>query len=213
MPQKLQRLMLNMLGAASCVALCTAMLPVATAQAATKAKASKQAKASARSKQRATALAQDTVEQVNAAQLDVAARVLTGSADCEFNQRVHIEPASGQPGHFHVQFAKARYTMVPQETTTGAVRLEDRRAGVIWLQIPSKSMLMNARLGQRMVDACTVAEQRAAVNAVQQATGIGITPTPVTATTVSTPAEAAAGVAPLQPLPEAAAQPASAATH
>jgi hypothetical protein len=34
------------------------------------------------------------------------------------------------------------------------VRLEDKRAGVVWLQIPAKSMMMNSRIGQRMVDDC-----------------------------------------------------------
>lgn len=115
--------------------------------------------------------------------LQIADRVLTGQADCEFNQSVSVEPISGRPGHFRVAFKKLVYTMVPEETTTGAVRLEDRAAGVVWLQIPSKSMLMNTKLGQRMVDACTHAEQRAAVAAVQAAarsmaadSGLGIAP-------------------------------------
>jgi hypothetical protein len=63
---------------------------------------------------------------------------------------------------------------VPEETTTGAVRLEDRRAGIVWLQIPAKSMLMNAKIGQRMADGCLHAEQRATA-AVQSTDGtIGI---------------------------------------
>lgn len=115
------------------------------------------------------ALATETVEQINEAQLDIATRVLTGDADCEFNQKVAVSPVDGQPGHFHVGFKKMRYRMVPQETTTGAVRLEDKKAGVVWLQIPTKSMLMNAKIGQRMVDACTHSEQRAAVAAAEAA--------------------------------------------
>jgi hypothetical protein len=39
----------------------------------------------------------------------------------------------------------------------------------VWLQIPSKSMLMNAKVGQRMVDGCMHPEQRAAVSAVEGA--------------------------------------------
>jgi hypothetical protein len=30
----------------------------------------------------------------------------------------------------------------------------------MWLQIPSKSMRMNSKIGQRMVDSCTHVEQR-----------------------------------------------------
>lgn len=111
------------------------------------------------------ALATDTTEQISAAQLDISSRVLTGRADCEFNQNVQVDPLPEHPGYFRVGFAKHQYLMVPEETTTGAVRLVDRKAGVIWLQIPVKSMLIDTKGGHRLVDACLHAEQRAALEA------------------------------------------------
>lgn len=108
------------------------------------------------------ALANETVEKITQAQLDISARVLTGNAQCEFNQSVSVQPFDGKPGHFKVGFKSVTYVMVPEETTTGAVRLFDRKNGVMWLQIPSKSMLMNQKVGQRLVDSCTLAEQRTA---------------------------------------------------
>lgn len=98
---------------------------------------------------------------LTAAQLEVASRVYTGRSDCEFNQHVSIAPMEGRPGHFEVRYKQAAYVMVPQETTTGAVRLEDKQAGVMWLQIASKSMLMNSKAGRRMADACMHDQQRA----------------------------------------------------
>jgi hypothetical protein len=100
-------------------------------------------------------------ETLTAGQLDAAQRVHLGAAACEFNQTIHLSAIDGKPGHFKLGYQKASYTLVPQETSTGAVRLEDKRAGIVWLQIPSKSMLMNAKLGQRLVDNCLHAEQRA----------------------------------------------------
>jgi hypothetical protein len=108
-------------------------------------------------------------ETLSAGQLDAAARVLTGGVDCEFNQKISLQPIEGTPGHFKLTYKSTSYTLVPQETTTGAVRLEDRKAGIVWLQIPAKSMLMNAKLGQRMVDGCQHTEQRAAIS---QAAGL-----------------------------------------
>jgi hypothetical protein len=93
-------------------------------------------------------------------QLDAAQRVYVGKADCEFGQNVDVTPVDGKPGHFHLRHKTASYTLVPEETTTGAVRLEDKRAGIVWLQIPSKSMLMNSRIGQRLVDNCLMTQQR-----------------------------------------------------
>lgn len=115
------------------------------------------------------ALGQETAQRVSEAQLQIADRVLTGDAACEFNQTVSVQPIKGQPGLFHVTFKKVVYIVLPEETTTGAIRLEDKKAGIVWLQIPSKSMLMNAKAGQRMVDGCMHAEQRAAISAVERA--------------------------------------------
>lgn len=117
------------------------------------------------------ALGQETAQRVNEAQLRIADRVLTGDAACEFNQTVSVLPIAGQPGHFRLTYKQTAYTVVPEETSSGAIRLEDKKAGIVWLQIPSKSMLMNARVGQRMVDGCMHAEQRAAVSAVEAAGG------------------------------------------
>ena len=111
------------------------------------------------------ALATETVAALSPAQMEIASRVLVGKADCEFSQQVQVEPAEGKPGHFKVSYKNQNYEMVPQETTTGAVRLQDKRNGVMWLQIPSKSMLMNDKIGQRMVDSCTVVAQRTAADA------------------------------------------------
>jgi len=135
--------------------------PAASKPAAKASAASKKKKSEASGK----ALAAETVEAITQAQLDIAARVLTGDAQCEFNQLVSIAPLDGQPGRFKLRFKNLSYSMVPAETTTGAVRLEDKKAGIVWLQIPTKSMLMNSKLGQRMVDGCTQVEQRIAVEA------------------------------------------------
>ncbi len=109
-------------------------------------------------------------------QLDVASRVLTGPIPCEFDQTVQIVPIEGKPGHFNLVFKKTSYTLVPHETTTGVVRLEDRKAGVVWLQISTKSMLLNAKTGNRMVDSCLHDEQRFAVAPADSTLGIAEAP-------------------------------------
>lgn len=134
-------------------------------------------------KKPAAKAAAETHEPATEAQLAVASRVLTGDAACEFKQTIAVEPVADHAGHFNLTFKKVTYRMVPQETTTGAVRLEDKKNGMVWIQIPSKSMLMNSKIGQRVVDDCTHAEQRAAVEASTAAgkaqsadTSIGISP-------------------------------------
>ena len=90
----------------------------------------------------------------------MAEQVQTGRADCEFKQYVVVERVGASGGSFRGRHSGNTYNMVPEETTTGAVRLEDKRAGVVWLQIANKSMLMNSKIGQRMVDDCVHAAQK-----------------------------------------------------
>lgn len=122
-----------------------------------------------RNEAKGLALATETVEQITAGQMDVASRVLTGRADCEFGEHVSVDAHPTAAGHFKLSYKKAVYTMVPQETTSGAVRLEDKKNGIVWIQIPAKSMLMNSKIGQRMVDSCMASEQRAATTAAADA--------------------------------------------
>ena len=153
--------------------------------------------------------------QLTPGQLEAANRVLTGSADCEFRQTVQLTAIDGRAGHFKLVFGKLSYTLVAQETTTGAVRLEDRKAGVVWLQIPAKSMLLNTKVGQRMVDSCVHEQQRFAVAPANSSLGIEeappepseptvpgaptVLPGPPAPTTPTVPTAPAAPVAPTVP--------------
>jgi hypothetical protein len=132
-------------------------------------------------------------------QLEAASHVLTGAAACEFDQSVQLTAIDGQPGHFRLVFGKLSYTLVAQETTTGAVRLEDRKAGVVWLQIPAKSMLLNARVGQRMVDSCVHDRQRFAVAPANSSLGIEAAPLEPPVRPAPTDPEPAASPAPTDP--------------
>lgn len=93
-------------------------------------------------------------------QLANAERVLTGPSACEFNQSVSVDAAPEKTGYFKVGFKGKSYVMAPEPTTTGAVRLEDKKNGLVWLQIANKSMLMNAKAGRRMVDNCVHPTQK-----------------------------------------------------
>jgi len=96
-------------------------------------------------------------------QLAAAARVFLGQADCDMQQQVSLRPIEDKPGHFELQYMKTKYVLVPTETKTGAVRLEDRQSGIVWLQIPRKSMLLDTAKGSRLVDGCTLSDQRPVV--------------------------------------------------
>ena len=97
----------------------------------------------------------------------MASRVYVGTKTCELGRSVQIEALSDSPGFFRLSMAGQRFVMRPVETSTGAVRLEDKGQGAVWIQLANKSMLMNQRAGRRLADECANAEQRAAAAALK----------------------------------------------
>ena len=90
----------------------------------------------------------------------IAKIIQTGRIQCELGADVTVTADEKNPGFFHVSAGSQRYYMHPVESRTGAIRLEDNRAGAMWLQLGNKSMLMNQRLGQRVADECATPMQR-----------------------------------------------------
>ena len=91
--------------------------------------------------------------------LAIAQQIHQGLMPCEMGASVRVEADAAAPGFFHVQGKGFRYRMYPVRTSTGALRLEDKKAGAVWLQLANKSMLMDQKKGRRMADDCAHPEQ------------------------------------------------------
>ena len=149
---------------AAAVLLVSSAFLAAPSGAATPAKPEAKAAAKKTPQKEAESPAADTPpdDNLTPGELTTADRVLTGTAACEFNQTVKIERLEGHAGNFKLTYDKKSYIVHPKETTTGAILLRDHDDSIIWVQIPKKSMLMNQKLHQRMVDNCQEDEQRIA---------------------------------------------------
>lgn len=101
-------------------------------------------------------------------ELALAERVYVGHLPCELGASVTVEADSQAPGYFHLQLGKLKFHMAPVATTTGAIRLEDRHAGAVWLQLANKSMMVSDKLGKRLVDACMNPAQVAVAQAMEK---------------------------------------------
>lgn len=98
-------------------------------------------------------------EELDAERMAVVPQVLQGESRCDANESVHVQSHPTLLGRFLLRHRGKDYVMTPHPTSTGVVRLEDRRQGFVWLQVPVKSMLMDSRRGQRVADACMHPEQ------------------------------------------------------
>lgn len=91
-----------------------------------------------------------------------AERVIYGNYACEFNQSVSIARDDKNPGYVRLAHGKQSWTMRPEVSSTGAVNMIDVKGVAKMLQIANKSMLLNMKTGQRMVDGCLSDGQKAA---------------------------------------------------
>jgi hypothetical protein len=106
----------------------------------------------------ATPMGQNAPDPVSQ-ELAIAQQIHQGLMPCEMGTSVRVEADSAAPGYFHVQGKGFRYRMYPVRTSTGALRLEDKKAGAVWLQLANKSMLMDQKKGRRVADDCAHPEQ------------------------------------------------------
>ncbi len=133
-------------------------------------------------------------------QIDAAERVFYGTYDCEFKQTIDIVASPKFPAYVSVKHAKAEYLMKPVLSSTGAIRLEDVRGETLMVQIMNKSMLLNVKTAQRIVDDCVSPKQRELIEAARLAKA---------AEAASAAASGAAPAAPASAASDAAATPAS----
>lgn len=87
-------------------------------------------------------------------QTAAAAMVHFGDYGCEFNQTVTVAMNPKYDAYIDVVYGKQRFTMKPVLSSTGALRLEDVKGQTMMLQIAYKSMLMDVKVGRRLVDEC-----------------------------------------------------------
>ena len=106
----------------------------------------------------ATPIDDDPSVKLTEADLAMAKQVFVGSIPCELGAAVTIAPMK-RDGFFMVTTKGHRFRMHPVESRTGAIRLEDPRAGAMWLQLGNKSMLMSQKIGQRLADECQSPQQ------------------------------------------------------
>ena len=93
--------------------------------------------------------------------------VYEGRIACDDKVFVSIVEDRKIPNNFNVLIGKTHYKTKRVPTDSGAIRLEDKIHGIVWLQMANKSMLFNEKAGKRLATNCRNDLQNAAENALQ----------------------------------------------
>ena len=148
------------LAAAIALTSVSAVAMQAAAPAAAKPAPTKKATSKASKAKKATAAPAQPLAPADQDQLIAAERVYFGDYECDFKQTLQIAMNAKNAGYVDVAFKKNVYTMKPILSSTGALRLEDVTGRALLIQIANKSMLMDVKAGQRLVDDCVHEKQR-----------------------------------------------------
>ncbi len=79
--------------------------------------------------------------------------VWAGAYQCELSEKVQLRPGLAAD-QVELQWKAQRWQLRRTDSHSGAMRLEDAAAHVVWIQLANKSMLLDQRQGKRLLDEC-----------------------------------------------------------
>jgi len=73
---------------------------------------------------------------------------------CELNNKVTIYTNEKDDGHIALRWKNRLHRLDRIGTTTGALRFENPKFGLIWIGIPSKGILLDSKLNRQLANEC-----------------------------------------------------------
>lgn len=108
-----------------------------------------------------------TAKKTQAAQKEDAVVNVAGMSgsqyNCELGNKLTVYKKSDDPSYVNLQWRNKMHRMLRTATTTGAERYEDKSTGLVWVNIPAKSMLLDSKKGSQLANECRNPEQRKAL--------------------------------------------------
>jgi hypothetical protein len=82
--------------------------------------------------------------------------------NCELGNKLTVFHNVDDDKHVALRWNKRIHRLTRVGTSTGANRFENRKYGLVWISIPTKSMLLDSKKGQQLANECRSAEQQKA---------------------------------------------------
>ncbi len=84
---------------------------------------------------------------------------------CELGNRITTYNNESDDKYMAIRWKNSVHRLRRVGTSTGANRFENRKYGIVWINIPSKAMLLDSRKGQQLANECRNPEQQKALAA------------------------------------------------
>jgi hypothetical protein len=79
-----------------------------------------------------------------------------GTYHCELNRNVEIRQVSPDGRSMVISWLGKNHSLEAVDARSGALRFENTAAGLVWLVIVGKSMLLDSHKGQQLANECTL---------------------------------------------------------
>jgi hypothetical protein len=73
---------------------------------------------------------------------------------CELGNSIVMYSHPSETDSVAMRWKKRLYKLMRVETSTGANRFENTKAGLVWIDIPTKGMLLDSHRGQQLANEC-----------------------------------------------------------
>ena len=91
--------------------------------------------------------------------LEITPTTTTTHFNCELDNKLTVYKNNDDDQHVAVRWGTHTHRLKRVITTTGADRFENRKAGLVWISIPAKGMLLDSKHGSQLANECKGSEQ------------------------------------------------------
>ena len=78
----------------------------------------------------------------------------TYSYQCELGKKVTVVYKKEERDLITLRWNNKNHVLTRAATTTGANRFEDKQAGLVWINIPAKGILLDSKKGRQLANEC-----------------------------------------------------------
>ena len=93
----------------------------------------------------------------SSARQQLSLKLASGVYRCDENQRVEIQRDPRQANQITLNWQGRRHTLQRYDSESGLPRYEDRQNGLVWIDLPWKSVLMDSDNGRPLANECKAA--------------------------------------------------------
>lgn len=83
---------------------------------------------------------------------------------CEMGRSLKIYKKDADVNHIAILWQNRLNPMTRVATSTGADRFEDKKTGLLWIDIPAKGMLLDTKNGSQLANECVFSQNNAIAN-------------------------------------------------